>query len=100
MDLRDYMTDQGIEARYTPVGELREAAAKVEDSDIQHRLLIAVALRELLEARDREIVDGILGRLEADPLDDVTIVLELTTQAAVEEELRTGNLFFQSPKKG
>lgn len=96
MDLRDYMTDQDIEARYTSVGELRKVAAKVEDSDIQHRLLIAAALRELLEARDREIVDGLLGRLEADPLDEVTIVLEMTTQAAVEEELRTGNLFFQS----
>jgi hypothetical protein len=99
MDLRDFMTDQGIEARYTSVGEMRKAAAVVEDPDIQRRLLIAAALRELLEKRDREIVDGLLGRLEADSLDDVTIILELSTQEAVEEELRTGNLSHQSPKK-
>lgn len=92
MDLREYPVGDGIEARYASVEELRDAADKSEEPDLKNRLLVTAALRDLLEARDRNIVDELIGRFDAGFLDDVTIVLEMTTQQAVEEELRTGDL--------
>ena len=93
MDLRDYSVGSDIEARYASVEELRVAVGPIDDNDIRKRLSIAATLRELLEARDGAIVDGLIGLLETDILDDVTIVLEMSTQQAVEEELRAGTLF-------
>ncbi len=92
MDLRNHMTVDGIEARYATIEELRTAAGNAADTDIGLRLQTAASLRELLELRDQEIVGELIGRLEADPLDHVTIVLEMTTQKSVEEELTTGRL--------
>lgn len=93
MDLREYPLGDGIEARFASVEEIRNATGLSEEPDLRGRLLTTAALRELLEARDRDIVDGLIGRLDTGFLDDVTIVLEMTTQQAVEEELRTGELF-------
>ena len=93
MDLREYSVGSGIEARYASVEELRVAVGQTEEADIRKRLSIAATLRELLEARDGDIVDGLIGRLDADLLDDVTIVLEMSTQQTVEEELRLGTLY-------
>ena len=93
VDLRNHMTVDGIEARYATIDELRMAAGNAADTDVCLRLQSAAMLREVLELRDQEIVGELIGRLEADPLDHVTIVLEMTTQQAVEEELRTGRLF-------
>lgn len=98
MDLREYLIGEEIEARYAPVEELRRAAGEADEPVIRDRLLMAAALREILEARDRDIVDGLIGRLEAEVLDDVTIVLEMTTQEAVERELHTGDLSHLSPQ--
>ena len=98
MDLREYLIGEEIEARYASVEELRRAAGEVDEPVIRDRLLVAAALREILEARDRDIVDGLIGRLEAEVLDDVTIVLEMTTQEAVERELHTGDLSHLSPQ--
>jgi hypothetical protein len=92
MDLREYPVGEGIEARYASVEELRQTAESTDDEDLKNRLLVSAATREMLEARDSRIVDELIGRFDADFLDDVTIVLEMTTQQAVEEELRTGNL--------
>ncbi len=92
MDLLDYMTDGGIEARFASVEELRAAAEGIDSPEIRTRLRTVATLREYLEERDREIIDGLLGRLGVVPLDDVTIVLEMTTQQVVEEELREGKL--------
>ena len=93
MDLREYSVGNDIEARYASVEELRMAVGQTEETDIRKRLSIAATLRELLEARDGVIVDGLISRLDADLLDDVTIVLEMSTQQTVEEELRLGTLF-------
>jgi len=98
MDLREYLIGEGNEARYASVEELRGTAGEADEPVLRDRLLMAAALRELLEARDRDIVDGLIGRLEADFLDDVTIVLEMTTQEAVERELHTGDLSHLSPQ--
>lgn len=98
MDLREYMTDKGLEARYASAAELRLTAESVEDEVLRQRFVTAAALRDLLEARDRDIVDGLLGRFEADALDEVTIILEMTTQEAVVEELRAGKLCQQLPE--
>jgi ABC-type uncharacterized transport system ATPase subunit len=93
MDCREYPVGEGIEARYASVEELRNAVGITDESELRDRLLMAAALRQLLEARDRDIIDGLIGRLDVDFLDDVTIVLEMTTQQAVEEELKTGDLY-------
>jgi hypothetical protein len=93
VDLRNHITVDDIEARYATIEELRTAADSAGDPDIALRLRTAAAYREVLELRDQEIVGELIGRLEADPLDHVTIVLEMTTQQAVEEELRIGRLF-------
>ena len=92
MDLRNHVTVDGIEARYATIEELCTAAKNAEDTDTGLRLQTAASLRELLELRDQEIVGELISRLEVDPLDHVTIVLEMTTQQAVEEELRIGRL--------
>lgn len=93
MDLREYSVGSDTEARYASVEELREGVGKTEKTDIRKRLSIAATLRELMEARDGDIVDGLIGRLDADFLDDVTIVLEMSTQQTVEEELKLGTLY-------
>ncbi len=93
MDLREYSVGSDTEARYASVEELRVAVGQTEKTDIRKRLSIAATLRELLEARDRDIVDGLIGRLDADLLDDVTIVLEMSTQQTVEEDLKLGTLY-------
>ncbi len=93
MDLREYYVGSDIEARYASVEELRVAVGQTEETDIRKRLSIAATLRELLETRDGDIVDGLIGRLDADLLDDVTIVLEMSTQQTVEEELKLGLLY-------
>ncbi len=93
MDLCQYMTPEGLEARFAEVEILREAGEKETDAEIGHRLLTAAALRELLEAHDAQVIDELLNRLEVEYLDDLTIVLEICTQNTVEEELRTGGLF-------
>ena len=92
MDLRNHIAVDGIEARYATINELCTAANNAADTDVGLRLQTAASLRELLELRDQEIVGELIGRLEVDPLDHVTIVLEMTTQQAVEEELRLGRL--------
>ena len=92
MDLRNHVTVDGIEARYATIEELCTAARNAADIEVGLRLQAAASLRELLELRDQEIVGELIGRLEVDPLDHVTIVLEMTTQQAVEEELRIGRL--------
>ena len=93
MDLREYSVGSDVEARFASVKELRTAVGQTEDTDIRKRLSIAATLRELLEARDGDIVDGLIGRLDADIMDDVTIVLEMSTQQTVEEELKLGTLY-------
>ena len=98
MDLREFPVSDGIEARYASVEELRDMAENADDQDIKARLHTSAALREMLEARDSSIVDELIGRLDTDVLDDVTIVLEMTTQQAVEEELRTGRLCKSVPE--
>jgi len=97
MDLREYSVGNDIEARFASAEDLRVAASNSEEADIRRRLAIVAALRELLEARDGEIVEGLIGRLDADLLDDVTIVLEMSTQQAVEEELSL-SILYQSGK--
>ncbi len=94
VDLRNHVTINDIEARYATIDELRTAAENVTGDNIGLRLRMAARYREILEIRDQEIVGELIGRLDAEPLDHVTIVLEMTTQRAVEEELRTGRLFF------
>jgi hypothetical protein len=93
VDLRNYITVDDIEARYATIDELLAAAEAAAGDDIGPRLMMAARYREALEVRDQEIVGELIGRLEADPLDHVTIVLEMTTQQAVEEELKIGRLF-------
>ena len=93
MDLCQYMTPEGIEARFAEVEDLREAGTKEADAETSERLLLAATLRELLEAYNGEVVEELLGRLDVEYLDDVTIVLEVCTQRSVEEELRTAALF-------
>ena len=93
MDLRNHITVDGIEARYATIEELQTAADSGDDPEVGLRLRTAAAYREVLEVRDQEIVGELIGRMEADPLDHVTIVLEMTTQQAVEEELRNGTLY-------
>ncbi len=93
MDLRDYPIEEGIEARFASVEGLKTFAGNIDDELLKGRLLTAAALKEILEARDGEIIDGLIGRLDTGVLDDVTIVLEMTTQQTVEEELRTGELY-------
>jgi len=96
VDLRNYVTVDDIEARYATIDELLTAADNAADDEINLRLRTAACYREVLEVRDQEIVGELIGRLEADPLDHITIVLEMTTQQAVEKELETGRLFFSS----
>jgi hypothetical protein len=92
VDLLDYMIAGGIEARFASVEELRAAAEEIDSPEVRTRLRTVATLREYLEERDREIIDGLLGRLGPAPLDDVTIVLETTGQEVVETELREGKL--------
>jgi hypothetical protein len=94
VDLRNHITIGDIEARYATIEELLMAARDAGEGEVAHRLRIAAHYRELLEVRDQDIVGDLIGRLDAEPLDHVTIVLEMTTQQAVEEELRSGGLFF------
>jgi hypothetical protein len=91
VDLLDFKTGD-VEARFASVEELRAAAEGVDSPEVRTRLRTVAAFREYLEERDREIIEGLLGRLGAEPLDDVTIVLEMTAQQVVEEELREGKL--------
>ena len=97
MDLLEYATPDGTQVRFATVEELRDAAAQAETDEIRDRLLAVATLREYLEARDGEIIEGLIGRLGVESLDDVTLVLEMTTQQAVEEELQKG-LFFPSDR--
>jgi hypothetical protein len=91
MDLLDFKTGS-VEARFASVEELRAAADRIDSKEIRMRLRAVATLRDYLEERDREIIEGLLGRLGPGPLDDVTIVLEMTGQQVVEEELREGKL--------
>jgi hypothetical protein len=90
MDLLDYQVGGGIEARYATVKELERAASKEDEPDIQKRLLTAARLREILETKEKKVVEALMGRLGASDLDDVSIVLEQTTQEIVESELAGG----------
>jgi len=92
MNLLDYQIGGGIEARYGTIQELEQAASTESDPDIQKRLLMAARLRELLETMEKKVVEGLVGRLGANDLDDLSIVLEQSTQEAVEAELATGTL--------
>ena len=92
MNLLEYQVGGGIEARYATVQELEQAAASEGDSEVQKRLKIAARFRQILEEKEKKVVEALMGRLGAADLDDISIVLEQTTQEVVEAELAENSL--------